>query len=81
MSAIKIWGIDENSIIINASPFHHSLGQRHLFISLLGGAKLVLLKRFSTGAWINAAIKHKANFSIPVTTHLKAYLLKNYLRK
>ena len=45
-SAITIWKLSSNSVVINASPLHHSLGQRHLFIALLSQSTLILMKRF-----------------------------------
>ena len=75
-SAISIWNLNRNSNIINASPFHHSLGKRHLFISLLSGATLIVMRRFEANDWLDLAIKYNANFAIPVTTHLKSLFTK-----
>ena len=71
-SAILIWNLNSKSVVINASPLHHSLGQRHLFIALLSQSTLVLMKRFRSSDWIDMAIKYNANFAIPVTTHLRS---------
>ena len=57
--------------ILSATPFHHSLGQRHFFLSVLTGATLIKAFPFSTDLWINAVSKYAVTFSVPVATHLK----------
>ena len=70
--ACNLYGINASDIVLNASPFFHSLGQRLTFVPLLAGATLVLLERFSADRWINCVETHGVTFTIPVSTHLHA---------
>jgi acyl-CoA synthetase (AMP-forming)/AMP-acid ligase II len=62
----------DSDVILCASPFHHSLGQRLSFLSLLAGCTLVQLDNFSTAKWLNAVGNYNVSLTIPVSTHLHA---------
>jgi len=68
--AVKLFTISHNDVILNASPFSHSLGQRLTFLPLLSGATLVLLDKFNAKNWFDQVHLHKVTFTIPVSTHL-----------
>jgi|APSaa5957512535_1039671.scaffolds.fasta_scaffold05235_1 long-chain acyl-CoA synthetase len=81
--AIEIFDIDSNDVVLCASPFFHSLGQRLTFLPLLIGGTLVQLKYFNINNWVHAVNKYRVTFTIPVSTHLHAvadYLI-NYPEK
>tara|TARA_B100000242_G_scaffold291202_1_gene264070 strand:+ start:827 stop:2356 length:1530 start_codon:yes stop_codon:yes gene_type:complete len=68
--AIRTYDITVDDIILNASPFYHSLGQRLTFLPLVAGCTSVLLKKFSAQAWIDAVERSQVSFTIPVSSHL-----------
>ena len=69
--SIALFNVSHADTILSASPFHHSLGQRHFFISLLTGATLIKAYPFRSESWFHAVRHYKPTFSIPVATHLK----------
>lgn len=71
ISAISYWKLASNDVIINASPIHSSLGQRLIIVSLLCGAKCILLRKFTKNQWLELGKRHGLTFSIPVTSHLE----------
>ena len=70
MQAAKLYKVTEDDIVLCASPFFHSLGQRLTFLPLLLGATLVLLPKFSTNKWCKIVDKQKITFTISVSSHL-----------
>ncbi|TVZ38563.1 fatty-acyl-CoA synthase/long-chain acyl-CoA synthetase [Alteromonadaceae bacterium 2753L.S.0a.02] len=70
--AADCYSITNNDVILCASPFYHSLGQRLVFLPLLHGATLVLLEHFSANAWLTSVRQHKVTFTIAVASHLQA---------
>ena len=70
--AVSLYGVSSKDVILNASPFFHSLGQRLTFVPILTGATLVLLEKFSVSRWINAVESHGVTFTIAVSSHLHA---------
>lgn len=70
--AQQCYRIQAEDVILCASPFYHSLGQRLCFLPLLHGATLVLLEHFSVDAWLKAVETHKVSFTIAVSSHLQA---------
>ena len=73
----QLYNITPDDVILCASPFFHSLGQRLFFVPLLLGATLVQLKQFTPQAWIAAVEEHKVSKVISVSSHL--YALKDVL--
>jgi len=78
--AIGLYGVTGQDIILCASPFYHSLGQRLTFLPLLVGATLVQLTRFTAPNWCKAVMDHGVTFTIPVSSHLHE-LVDSLLRK
>jgi len=72
-----LYNITDNDVVLCASPFFHSLGQRLFFVPLLLGATLAHLKQFTPKAWITAVDKYKVSKVISVSSHL--YALKDEL--
>lgn len=69
--AIRLFGTTHEDIILSSSPVHHSLGQRHLFMSLLVGATLIRNVPFSVSGWLSCAHSYQPTFAIPVSTQIK----------
>ncbi len=79
--SIYLFHLNNEDVVLNASPFFHSLGQRLTFVALLTGATLIVLKQFSPQKWVETVHDYKVTFSIPVVSHLialKAILEKNF---
>lgn len=69
--SILLFTVSDADTILSATPVHHSLGQRHFFLSLMTGATLVKAHPFSRDLWLKAVQKYDVTFAIPVATHLK----------
>lgn len=69
---IDLYDLTANDVVLNASPFFHSLGQRLSFVPLVAGATVVYLKKFTPNSWLETVAKHQVTFTIPVATHLYA---------
>ena len=67
---VKSYQIDDHDVVLCASPFYHSLGQRLTFLPLLSGGTLCILKIFTAKNWITTVKKNKVTFAIPVSSHL-----------
>lgn len=79
--SIKLFDVTDADMVLCASPLHHSLGQRHFFVSILTGATLVKVHPFNSDLWVKSVSKYGITFAIPVSTHLKilqAQLLRNW---
>jgi len=72
---IDLYGITSEDVVLNASPFFHSLGQRLTFVPLMAGATVVFLNKFTPQAWLDAVEANQVSFTIPVATHLYALQL------
>ena len=68
---------NQDDIILCASPFYHSLGQRLTFMPLALGATMVQLPRFSATAWLDAVAQQRVTVTICVSSHL--FALKQHL--
>lgn len=76
----RLYNVLSADVILCASPFHHSLGQRLTFLSILLGSTLVILRKFTSKNWLRVVSQHNVTFTIAVSSHLhsiKSYLLKN----
>ncbi|GGB45654.1 malonyl-CoA synthase [Roseibium aquae] len=71
LQSIELFGITPDDRVLSVSPLHHSLGQRHLFVSLLSGAALIKAYPFVPDRWITAARAYRSTLAIAVATHLK----------
>lgn len=68
--AVQLFNVSQEDIILCASPFFHSLGQRLTLLPLLLGATLIQVNRFSGQNWCEAVFNNKVTFTIPVSSHL-----------
>lgn len=68
----ECYHVSSNDVVICASPFHHSLGQRLCFLPLLRGATLVLMEHFDASDWLSLVEEKKVTFTIAVSSHLQA---------
>jgi len=68
--AVQLFGVTSEDVVLCASPFFHSLGQRLTLLPLLAGATLVQLTRFSAKKWCEAVTANRVTFTIPVSSHL-----------
>ena len=69
--SIRLFNVTEADTVLSPTPLHHSLGQRHFFVSMMTGATLVKAYPFRSNLWIKAVREHSITFAIPVSTHLK----------
>ncbi|NVK17394.1 MAG: long-chain fatty acid--CoA ligase [Methylocystaceae bacterium] len=77
--AWRMYELCADDIILCASPFFHSLGQRLVFTPLLLGATCVHIHPFTPAKWIEAVHQHKVTYTTSVSSHL--YALKDQLLK
>ena len=70
--AVQLFGITKQDTLLCASPFYHSLGQRLMFLTLLTGARLVLLEKFSPETYIQNIFRYKVTFVVPVASQIHA---------
>jgi len=67
---VRLFSVTKNDVVLCASPFYHSLGQRLTFLPLLLGATLVQLTRFTAFNWSKTVVENGVTFTIPVSSHL-----------
>ncbi len=75
-----LYGLSAEDVVLCASPYFHSLGQRLVYVPLLLGATLVTLSQFTPRQWLALLAAHRVSFVIAVSSHLyalKAQLLQN----
>ena len=70
-AAKKLYKLNNKDIIITATPLEHSLSQRLIFLPLIMGATLILLKNFNEKIWMKEVKKNKVTFSILVPTQIE----------
>lgn len=78
-SAISIYSLSKDDIILVATPMYHSLAQRLTLIPLFVGGTAVILPRYNIDLWLKAVEKHKVTFTIAVASQLKQLLSKEKL--
>lgn len=72
-----LYQLSDSDVVLCASPFFHSLGQRLCFVALTLGATLVCQRRFNPKQWIELVSELRVTFVISVASHL--YVLKHHL--
>ncbi len=72
-----LYRLSDQDVVLCASPYHHSLGQRLTWVPLLLGATLVHLRRFTPLEWLDSVQRHRVSFVIAVASHL--YALRDQL--
>ncbi|KAB2968524.1 class I adenylate-forming enzyme family protein [Zoogloea sp.] len=70
-SAIALYGLGEDDVVLAATPMHHSLAQRLTLIPLLTGGTSVILDRYTPTAWLDTAERHGVSFTMAVSSQLK----------
>lgn len=71
LAARDLYRLNEDEVIIVASPLYHSLGQRLVLLPLLMGATCVLLKKFTPKSWIESVKTAQVTFTIAIASHLE----------
>lgn len=79
-SAIKIYSLNNNDIVIVSTPMHHSLAQRGVLLPLVLGATVVIMDYFSPKKYLELIESYKATFSFAVSNQIEsiANIYKNY---
>ncbi|NCC61242.1 MAG: long-chain fatty acid--CoA ligase [Verrucomicrobiae bacterium] len=72
-----IYGLNEDSVVLTATPMHHSLAQRSVLLPLLLGGTGVILPKFSPAGWLEAVRKEKITFLFAVSNQLEILLEYN----
>jgi len=72
-----LYDLTSDDVVLCASPYFHSLGQRLVYVALLLGATLVYITRLTPKIWLRFVSEHKVSFAISVSSHL--YALKDAL--
>lgn len=67
-----LYGLSSDDVILCASPYFHSLGQRLVYVALLLGATLVYITKITPKIWLSFVSEYKVSFAISVTSHLYA---------
>lgn len=75
-AAIELYGVNHEDITLIATPMYHSLAERLVIIPLITGGTCVLLGSYTAKRWLQAVIKHKVTFAIPVSSQLKQILIE-----
>ena len=78
--AKKTYNLSSDDTILVSTPMHHSLALRGVLMSLVLGAKLVLLKNFKSDKFLKTIEKEKVTFTFAVSNQLEIIKdkLKNY---
>lgn len=76
LSCIKNWGYTSEDIILATLPLNHVLGQYTVLLGLLGGSKIVLMKKFKTDLVLKTIESEKCTGFHGVPT-MYQYLLNN----
>jgi acyl-CoA synthetase (AMP-forming)/AMP-acid ligase II len=78
-----LYYLTSDDVVLCASPYFHSLGQRLVYVALLLGGTLVYITKITPKIWLSYVSEHKVSFAISVTSHLYAVkdaLLENALQ-
>jgi len=78
--AKRSYNLNRDDTILVSTPLHHSLAQRGVLMSLVLGAKCVLMDRFTPKKFLNLIEKERVTFSFAVSNQLEALKdeVKNY---
>lgn len=77
LSAINLYGLNNNDKILVATPMYHSLGFRLSLLPLYIGASGYIMKKFSPEEWISTIENDGITFSILVSNQVD--MIINYL--
>ena len=83
LSVKKLYNLNHKDTVIASTPLEHSLSQRLIFVPLIIGGTLVLLKNFTEKIWAEKVKKYKVTFSILVSSQIESIFRskKNYFSK
>ena len=70
--AKKSYNLNNKDTILVSTPLHHSLAQRGVLMSLMLGAKLVLMEKFKEDRFLELIEKEKVSFTFAVSNQLEA---------
>lgn len=70
-SAMALYGLTEDDVVLAATPMHHSLAQRLTLLPLLSGGTSVILDRYTPATWLDSADRHGVSFTMAVSSQLK----------
>lgn len=73
-AAFELYGLEDDEVILVASPMHHSLGQRLVLLPLMTGGTAVILSHFTADHWLKSVSEHRITFTIAVASHLEIIL-------
>ena len=76
-TAIALYAVTLNDRVMVGTPLYHSLAERLVLISLLCGARLVIMGRFSAEQWLSTVNRRKVSFTMAASSQL--IQLKNKL--
>ncbi|MBQ9273181.1 MAG: acyl--CoA ligase [Succinivibrio sp.] len=68
---LELYGLNEQDVILAATPLYHSLAERLIFMPHLCGGSAVLLPRFTPERFSAAVAAHQVTFCIAVSAQLK----------
>ena len=79
----KLYKLSNKDVVIASTPLEHSLSQRLIFLPLIIGGTLILLKNFNEKIWANEIKKHRVTFSILVASQIESISdnKENYFKK
>lgn len=72
--AIEAYRLQQDEVVLVASPMYHSLGMRLALLPLMLGGTSVILHQFSPKSWLSAVQEHHVTFTISVSDHLRKIL-------
>ena len=70
-SAINMYKVTKDDVVLAATPLYHSLAERLVIIPLILGATSVLMPRFSPLTWLNTVKDRAVTFTIAVSSQLR----------
>lgn len=70
-SAIRLYHITRNDVVLAATPMYHSLAQRLVLVPLISGGTSIIMEHFTPSAWLDIAERHGVTFTIAVSSQLK----------
>lgn len=70
-SAISLYGLTRADVVLAATPMHHSLAQRLVFIPLLSGATSVIMPHYTAPSWLDVTERHGVSFTMAVSSQLR----------
>lgn len=70
-SAIDLYRLNADDVVLAATPLHHSLADRMVLIPLLIGGTSVIMRHYNAASWLDTVEAHGVSFTIAVSSQLK----------